>query len=130
MLMPSSASARNMRSATPVCVAMPRPTIDTFDTLASCSTASAPSSSAAFFDGRERLRQIVLQHGERDIGRAVGAGVLHDHVDRHVDAGQLREDRVARARLIGHAGDRDLGFVLGEGRAAHGPVGRFRLACR
>ena len=83
-----------MRSATPVCVAMPRPTTETFDTLASCSTASAPSSSAAFFDGGERLWQIVFEHGERDVGLAVGPDVLHDHVDRDVDAGELREDRV------------------------------------
>ena len=76
----------------------------------------------------ERLRQIVFEHGERNVGRAVGAGVLHDHVDRHIDAEELRENRVARARLIGHAGDRDFGFVLGEGRPAHGPVGPFRFA--
>ena len=32
---------------------------------------------------------------------------------------------IVAALLIGHTGDRDLGFVLGEGRAADGSVGRL-----
>ncbi len=35
MLMPLLGQARNIRSATPVCVAMPRPTIEIFDTSSS-----------------------------------------------------------------------------------------------
>ena len=71
-----------------------------------------------FFDGGKRLVEVVFEHGERDVGVPFGAGVLHDHVDRHILRGELREDRQARARVIGHVGDRDLGFVLGQGRAA------------
>ena len=48
-------NARNIRSATPVCVAMPRPTMETFDKLASCSTLSAPNSEAAFLEVEHAL---------------------------------------------------------------------------
>ena len=47
MLMPFSARARNIRSATPGCVAMPRPTIEIFATSSSQSWPSAPSSLTA-----------------------------------------------------------------------------------
>ncbi len=47
MFTPASASARNIRRATPVCRAMPSPTTDTLATLSSCARPSAFSSSAA-----------------------------------------------------------------------------------
>ena len=49
MLISASANARNIRSATPDWVAMPSPTTETFETLASCETLPAPTASAASF---------------------------------------------------------------------------------
>jgi hypothetical protein len=48
MLMPSSASAWNIRVATPAWSRMPSPTIETFAISGSPSTASAPSSRQVF----------------------------------------------------------------------------------
>ena len=126
----SSASTRNMRSATPLWVAMPRPTIETFETLASCETRFGLELFAGLFDGGEGFGEIVFEDGERDIGPAVGADVLDDHVDGDVEVGQLGENGQACAGVVGDADDRDLGFVLGEGGAAHGAVGRFGDRCR
>ena len=128
MLTPASASARNIRSATPVCLAMPRPTTEIFATSSSWLTPSAPSSVRPLLDGFQRVGQIVARHGEGNVGPAVGADVLHDHVDRDVRLARSCEKIAqARARPIGHAHDRDAGFVLDQRRAAHRLLGRLRL---
>ena len=67
MLTFASASARNMRSATPVCVAMPRPTTETFDTLASCVHLRRRARRPLPRRLRAR-RQVVFEHGEGDVG--------------------------------------------------------------
>ena len=73
----------------------------------------------------ERGPQIVLEHGERNVGDPVGADVLHDHVHRDRLGRDLGKNRQARARPVGHAQDRDAGFVLDQRRAADRLVGRL-----
>ena len=79
MLMPFSARARNMRPATPGCVAMPRPTMESFDTSRRrCSLrppipCRRPRRPGAWRADRRENR-------ERDVAVAVVGDVLHDHV--------------------------------------------------
>ena len=105
MLMPSSASARNIRSATPVCVAMPRPTTETLATLVVAGDAFGAEFLGGFFDGLERLPADRRRGTVNEMSAcAVGADVLHDHVDGDVLCGDACEKmRQARAGLVGHA---------------------------
>ena len=112
MLMPSAASTSNMRAATPAWLRMPRPTIDTLATFGSLATPAAPISRAhRASTKRERLLVVSARHRERQVGRAVGAGVLDDHVDHDAGVGDRPEDARREARSIGHAQHRDLGLV-------------------
>src|SRR6266568_2542420 len=62
----------------------------------------------------ERLLVLVAVHGERQVGQAVYAGVLDDHVDVDVGVADRPEDRIGDAGSIGHAHDGDLRFVAVE----------------
>ena len=55
-------------------------------------------------------REVALRQGERDVRRAVGGDVLHDHVDVHARVGERAEHTRGDARAVGYRDDRRLGF--------------------
>ena len=57
---------------------------------------------------------VGLGHGEGQIGGAVFAGILDDHVDDDVRVRDRPENLRRETRLIGHARQRDFGLVLVE----------------
>jgi hypothetical protein len=117
MLIPASASAWKSVAATPLCVFMPTPTTDSF---AICSwTATCPAADLGE-DGLEGLdgRGVGLRDREREVGDAVAADVLDDHVDDDVRVGQAAEHLRGGARLVEDVADDDLGLVLVGGDAA------------
>ena len=65
MLTPASASDWNICAATPVCVRMPAPTTETFDTFVPLRTVAGAEFVDGAFGGGQRLGQIVLRDGER-----------------------------------------------------------------
>ena len=87
---------------------------------------------ANFLDGHvdrpQRAGQLVLHHGEREIGPSVGRLVLHDHVDCDVAGRHFREDAHRGAGPIGHAEHGHAGLVLRHRRAANRNAGRLRVA--
>ena len=92
MLISSLASVSNMVAAMPGCDFMPTPMSETRATSASAVTPEAPSSSAWACDVSTDDGQVGLGHGEGDVGRPVGRGVLHDHVDVDRLVGQGPEE--------------------------------------
>ena len=76
----------------------------------------------------QRVGEVVLGHGERDVGPAPLPHVLHDHVDGDAGLGEHGEERVAGARLVGCPFECDPGLVFGESDATHRPL--HRLVCR
>ncbi len=93
---------------------MPRPTTEILATSASWVTPVAPMSRAAVLGGVQGLGEVALGDREADLGRARGRHVLHDHVDDDIGGGNPAKDRVDHAGPVGHAADRDPGFVLGQ----------------
>src|SRR3990167_5368889 len=71
------------------------------------------------------LLEIVAVHREAEVGLAVLAQVLDDHIDLDVGLGHRTQDLVRDAWLVGHAEHGDLGFVAVEGNA--GNDGLFHL---
>ena len=65
----------------------------------------------------QRLVEFAAVHREGEIGGAVMADVLDDHVDVDVGVGDRAEDLVGDARTIGDAENGELGFVAVEGDA-------------
>ena len=63
-------------------------------------------------------RQLGALHREGQVGRAVVADVLDDHVDVEALLGHGREDGLGDARPVGHADDGDLGDLAVEGQGA------------
>ena len=105
MLMPSSASVRNICAAMPACERMPMPTIDTLQMRSSPMTSRRLDVRLhlRLQQDLHRLRVVVAVHGEREVGHAVVADVLHDHVDVDVGVGDRargsrRRCRAGRAR--------------------------------
>jgi hypothetical protein len=66
-----------------------------------------------------RGREIALRERERDVGRAVGGDVLHDHVDVHAGVGEHAEDTRGDTRRIRYGHDRRLRFGDVVGDAGH-----------
>ena len=120
MLTPAAARAANIFSATPVCVRMPVPTIETLLTPSSCSDLGAPVSAAASGPAHgERRVQFDPRHREADGRLAAGADVLGDHVDGDVLGGDGGEEtRWLTPGSVGHADRGDAGLVLDDGGAA------------
>jgi hypothetical protein len=88
MLMPSSDSVRNIRLAMPTCERMPMPTTDTLQIFGSPTIfARADVLLDLGVQHLHRLRVLVAVDGEREVGHAVDADVLHDHVDVDVGVG-------------------------------------------
>src|SRR5205823_7811112 len=54
--------------------------------------------------------EVALRQRERDIRRAVGGDVLHDHVDVHAGVRKRAKDARRDARAVGHRDDRRLRF--------------------
>ena len=81
----------NMRAATPAWLRMPTPTMDTLATRSSAATPAAPDlrGHARPAPCSARARSARAQ-GERDVGVAVAADVLHDHVHHDVLAAPSR----------------------------------------
>ena len=117
MLIDSAASAANIISATPVCVRMPVPTIDTLLT-SSAGRIVAPSSSANGFNVASVRFRSLRRDGEADGRLAAGTGVLDDHVDGDVLFGDGREDAAAGARPVGDAVEENADLVLRQGGPA------------
>ena len=90
-LMPSAASAWNMRAATLVWLFMPTPNTDSLATRGQCIGGGQPSKSACSAATAQRLGQLGLGHGERDVGAPLPPHALHDHVDDHPRLGDLVE---------------------------------------
>ena len=59
---------------------------------------------------------VIAMHGEAEVGLAVLAQVLDDHVDFDVGVGHSAQDLVRNAWLVGHAQHGDFGFVAVENR--------------
>ena len=101
MLMPLSASALNIRAATPAWLRMPMPMTDTLATSAELLTSKSPMSLLGVLQDLERARQLGRLHGEGHVGvLAVRRDVLHDHVDVDVGVGQRAENAAPRRRLV------------------------------
>ena len=90
---------------------MPAPTMLTRAMSRSDDTPVAPISAASALAHLDAPGQVVLRDRERDVGDAVVGHVLHDHVDVHVDVGQLAEQPGGDAGLVGHARHGDLGLA-------------------
>ena len=103
MLMPSPASTSNIVAATPGFDFMPAPTMLTRAMSRSEDTPVAPISSASRWQISVPRARSSFGHGEGDVGDAVVGHVLHDHVDVHVDVGQLAEQAGRDAGVVGHA---------------------------
>ena len=111
MLMPSPASISNIVAATPGFDFMPAPTMLTRAMSRSDADAGGPDLVGQPLADLGAAGQVVLRHGERDVGDAVVGHVLHDHVDVDVDVGERAEQAGRDAGVVGHAGDRDLGLA-------------------
>ena len=118
MLMPASASAWKSVAATPLCVFMPTPTTESLAICSCTATSPPPISCNTGVERVHRLGRVALRHRERQVGHALAADVLHDHVDDDVRVGQGAEHAGGRARLVGDVADDDLGLVLVDGHAA------------
>ena len=59
----------------------------------------------------ERLVVFVAMDGEGEIGGAVGARVLHNHIDFDIGVRDGAQDRTGDAGLIRHAENGQLGLV-------------------
>src|SRR5690606_20552911 len=77
------------------------------------------------FEHLQRLGEVAAANSEGEVGGAVMTDVLDDHVDVDVGVGDRPQDLVGDARLVGHAGDGELGFVAREGDA--GDDGLFHV---
>src|SRR5580658_1751708 len=64
------------------------------------------------------LLRVGLRHREREVGHALAARVLDDHVDVHARVGEGPEDPRGGAGLVGDVADDDLDLVLVGGDAA------------
>ncbi len=67
----------------------------------------------------ERAAQIVAADRERDVGAAVSAGVLDDHIDHDAGLGDGAENACRQSGPVGHSGERDLALILVERDARH-----------
>ena len=114
--MPSSASVSNIRAATPAWLRMPSPTIETLAmSLVGLDAARRRARARPASTSASALSEVGLRHGEGQVGRAVGAGVLDDHVDDDVGVGDGAEDARREARAgPGTPQQRDLRLVAVE----------------
>ena len=107
MLMPSAARVSNIVAATPGFDFMPAPTRLTramrrrLVTPRGADLARPAPSVISWLVG-----EVVVRHGEGDVGDAVVGHVLHDHVDVDVGVGQQPEQAGGDAGLVGHAARR------------------------
>ena len=93
---------------------MPMPVTVRMATAGSSFT-SPPSSPESFLSTDEAVLELVPRHGEADVGQAVAADALHDHVDQDVLARRPPRRCVADdAGAIGHVEQRHLGLRLVE----------------
>ena len=117
MLMPSLASVSNIVAEMPGWLFIPAPMSETLAIRSSARTSPAPISGARSPRDLEARLQVDARDRERDVGRPVDRGVLHDHVDVDRAVGERPEDPRRDAGMVGHAGDRDLrlGVVVGDG---------------
>jgi len=67
----------------------------------------------------DRLGVVVAVHGEAEVGLAVLADVLDDHIDFDVGISHGAQDVVCDAGLVGHAQHGDLGLVAVERNAGY-----------
>ena len=89
----SAARAANMRSATPVCVRMPVPTIDTLLTSSSCSTVGPQLVGQRLARRSSVAGSSLRRHGEADGRLAAAADVLGDHVHGDVVSAMAAKTR-------------------------------------
>jgi hypothetical protein len=73
------------------------------------------------------LGEVAAIDGEGEVGGAVVADVLDDHVDVDVGVGDRAENLVGDARGIGHAEHGQLGFVAVESDAGDDRL--FHVSC-
>ena len=69
-------------------------------------------------------------HGERKIRGAVGAGVLHDHIDFDIGIGDRPEYAARDARFIRHSDHSHLRFVAIQGDARNEGLFHDVFLCR
>ncbi len=67
----------------------------------------------------QRLGQIVAVYGEAEVGLAVFADVLDDHIDFHIGIGHSTQNLVGDAGPVGHGEHGDLGFIAVEGNTGN-----------
>ena len=91
-----------MRSATPVCVRMPVPTIDTLLTSSSCSTV-APNSAARGRRTASVVGSSLCKTVKPMLALPSLPDVLADHVHDDILLGDGGEDAMADARFVRHA---------------------------
>jgi hypothetical protein len=78
-----------------------------------------------FIEQLDRTRVVVAIDGEAEVGLAVLADVLDDHVDFNVGLGHGAQDLVGDAWLVGHAQHRNLGLVAVESDAGYDGLFHF-----
>ena len=110
MLIPRSASAANIRVATPVWVRMPTPTTESLASAGSTETSGMP----AFWTASTARSADSLRHRERKQRVSVHRDVLDDHVDEHAGLADGAEDQRGVARPVRHVKERDPGLRLVE----------------
>src|SRR6218665_343174 len=78
-----------------------------------------------FLDQIDGAGVVVAVHGEAEVGFAILAQVLDDHVDIDVGIGHGAQDQVGDAGLVGHAEHGELGFVAVESDAGYDGLFHF-----
>src|SRR3546814_17887367 len=72
----------------------------------------------------QRALEIIAVHSEREVGGAIGADVLHEHVDLDVGSADSYQDRGNDTGAVRHAGNGELG--LGEAERDFGKERIFK----
>ena len=91
---------------------MPTPTTETLAISVSTINAFGVHRRSGLLDDGQRFFMIGFGNGEGQIGGAIFAGVLNDHVDDDVGVGDGAEQLGRQARPVGDAQQRNFRFVL------------------
>ena len=129
MLTPGVGQRRNIWAATPVCVRMPAPTADTFDTLVPCRTVPAPSCFTAACAAVSASARSSCGTVNETSARPAWADVLHDHVDGNFPLAPSRR-RCSSSRRAGRAVRRRLTRASFRTSATPVTTGRFVVPMR
>ena len=116
--MPRSASVSNIFAAMPALERMPTPTALILATASVADQLVEADRRLALLEHGDRLGEAARRHGEGQVARSPLPASLWTIMSTLMfGLGERREDRRDRARLVGHAGQRDPRLVLVVGDA-------------